>query len=93
MFLLSIVVIGALLSEGSPYLKKQVNIVFYHRSLLIHGYISHISSIVSCIRFSTSILLKCLASNSSLRVKDHYIEFPMCLRYIKFACHMGRLYK
>jgi hypothetical protein len=93
MFLLSIVVIGALLSEGSPYLKRQVNIVFYLRSLLIQGYISHILSIVSCIHFFASILFKYLACNLSLRVKNHYIEFPTCLRYIKFTCNMGRLYK
>jgi hypothetical protein len=46
MFLSSIIVIGALLSERSRYLQRQVNIAFF---LLIQGYVSCISSYLSLV--------------------------------------------
>jgi hypothetical protein len=70
--LLCIVVFGALLSERSPHLEKQVNIALFLLILVIQGYILHISSYLSLISSLCNYILYIPSRVSSLRAKEHY---------------------
>jgi hypothetical protein len=67
-----VVVFGALLSERSPHLKRQVNIVFLLLIIIIQGYLLHISSYCLLYLVFCNYILCILGCVSSLRVKEHY---------------------
>jgi len=70
MSLSSIVVIGALLDERSPYLKKRENVLL---SLMIRNTrFTYFIISISCIYFFVFIFFEFLICESSIRVKNHY---------------------